>query len=178
MRAITDVNLAMIRPQMPDDILCAETVADSANLLQAHLRPHLDQARIDDGIDGRRQMAALGPAFGQPRHEIKVAREVEREGVAVKEIRHDDMVAVCGELVGDKLGVVKPVTEHVGDDEDALLARRVFRVREVGLDVADGLHLARRRAFVPDAGVAAGTGSVGGHGCGLFVGLDWMRFGF
>lgn len=177
MGTVADVNLAVVGPQMPDDVLGAEAVADGANLLQAHLRPHLDQAGVDDGVDGRGQMAALGPALGQPRHEIKVVRAVERDGVAVEEVGHDDVVAVGGELVRDELGVVEAVPDDIGDDEDALLARRVFRVREVGLDVADRLHLARRGAFVLDAGVAAGAGRVGGHGCGL-VGLDGIGLGW
>lgn len=51
----------------------------------------------------------------QPLHEVEVARAVEGDRVSIEEVGHHDEVAVGGELVGDELGVIKAVADHVGD---------------------------------------------------------------
>src|ERR1700722_16073644 len=65
MGAIAHVNLPLIGPQMPNDILRLEAVFNLPNLLTAQLRPHLDQTCIDNRIDRRWKMAALRPALRQ-----------------------------------------------------------------------------------------------------------------
>ena len=47
--------------------------------------------------------------------DVEVAGAVERDGVAVEQVGHEDEIAIRGELVGDELGVVEAVTDHVGD---------------------------------------------------------------
>jgi len=166
MRTIADINLPLVRSQMPYHILRPKAIPHRPNLLTPKFRPHLHQTGVNNRIDCRGQMAALRPALCQPVHQVKALGPVEGNRVAIKEVRHHDEVAVCGELVSDELDVVESVAHDIGDEEDGPFGRFIFRVCEVGLDVADGLHLASGRAFVLDAGVAAGSRRVGGHDCG------------
>jgi hypothetical protein len=51
----------------------------------------------------------------EPGHQIPTRGPIiERHGVAVEEVWHDDEVAIGGELVGDELGVDEAVAEYVG----------------------------------------------------------------
>ena len=165
MRTIADINFPLVWSQMPYHILRPKAIPYCPNLLTPELRPHLHQTGVNDGIDCRGQMAALRPALCQPGHQVKAFGWVKGNRVAIKEVRHHDEVAVCGELVGDELDVVESVANDIGDEEDGPFSRFIFRVGEVGFDVADGLHLTSGRAFVLDAGVAAGSGRVRGHDC-------------
>ena len=165
MCTIADINLPLVRSQMPYHILRPKAIPYRPNLLTSQLRPHLHQTGVNDGVDCRGQMAALRPTLCQLGHQVKAFGRVEGNRVAIKEIRHHDEVAVCGELVGDELDVVESVAYDIGDEEDGPFGRFIFRVGEVGLDVADRLHLTSGCAFVLDAGVAAGSGRVRGHDC-------------
>jgi hypothetical protein len=98
---------ALALGQETRNVLAAEAVADSTDLLRTLLL-HVCQGLLDDRVDGVRQVAlALGSALGQPLHDVKVssAELVELDGVTLEKIGHDDPVAVGGELVGDQLGV-------------------------------------------------------------------------
>ena len=53
-----------------------------------------------------------------PLHDVEVARAIERNGILVKEVGHHNKVAIGGKLVGDQLGVVEAVADHVGDAWD------------------------------------------------------------
>jgi hypothetical protein len=188
---------ALALGQETRNVLAAEAVADSANLLRALLL-HVCQSLLDDRVDSVRQVAlALGAALGQPLHDVKVssAELVELDGVALKKIGHDDPVAVGGELVGDQLGVDEGVAHDIGKDDDGVCGVLVLGVADVGGDwggmlvtgwlecrfrrkrtVFDGGELALGFTFVPDTDGAAFTGRVGGHCGGLWgfvVGVQW-----
>ena len=157
---------------MSDHVLGPEAVPHSAQLLDPHLGPHLDDARIHDRVDRRRQVRNLLLAIAalQPFLEIEIAGSVEGDGVSVEEVGHEDVVAILGELVGEELCVGEVVPDHVCDDEDAPFGGGLGGFGEVGLDLADFAHGAGRRAVVLDALVAAATWLVGCHGLrGLWV---------
>lgn len=58
---------------------------------------------------------ALAVLALHPFLDVEVARSVERDGIVVEQIGHEDEVAIGGELVGDQLGIVESVADHVGD---------------------------------------------------------------
>lgn len=116
---------------MPDHVLGAEAVSHATDALAAQLGAHLDERGVDDRVDRGRQVAgwALEPFL-----HVEPCGPVQGDGVAVEEVRHDDEVAVGGELVGDELGVDEGVADHVGKDEDGVLGGFGGGVGEVGLD--------------------------------------------
>ena len=116
MRRVPDIDLPLIRPEMPYHILPAKAVPDSTNLLAPQHSAHLDQTGVDDRVDRWRQVAALGPALGQPRHDVEVAGPVQQDGVPVEQVRDQHQVPVGGELVGQQLRVGELVADHVGDE--------------------------------------------------------------
>jgi hypothetical protein len=85
--------------------------------LASIFRPHLDQARVDDGINDGRQVCDLFLAVlaVHPFHNVKVAWSVEWDGVAMEQVGHHDKVAVGRELVGDELGIDEAVADDVGN---------------------------------------------------------------
>ena len=121
MRAVPDVDFLLVWEQVPDDVLGAEAVADGADLGEGVLRAHLDQAGVDDRVDGGREVGdSVGvESSAHPCLDVEVTWAVEWDRVAVEEVRHQDEVAVGGELVGDELRVDELVADHVGDQEDA-----------------------------------------------------------
>src|SRR5271154_4118337 len=127
MRTIADINLPLVRSQMPYHILRPKAIPHRPNLLTPKLRPHLHQTSVNNRIDCRGQMAALRPALCQPGHQVKALGLVEgnrvvieevRNRVAIEEVRHYDEVAVCSKLVSDKLDVIESVAHDIGDEED------------------------------------------------------------
>src|SRR5271168_668063 len=58
MRTIADINLPLVRSQMPYHILRPKAIPHSPNLLTPQLRPHLHQTGVNNRIDCRGQMAA------------------------------------------------------------------------------------------------------------------------
>jgi len=85
--------------------------------LASIFRPHLYQTRVDDRIDHGRQVCDLFLIILSlyPLHDVKVARSVEWDGVAMEQVGHHDKVAVGRELVGDELCVDEAVADDVGD---------------------------------------------------------------
>ena len=81
------------------------------------LCPHLDQARIDDGVHHRRQVRLfIWVVFSsQPFLDIEVAGSVERNRVLVEDVGHQDEIAIGSELIGDELCVVEAVADNVRD---------------------------------------------------------------
>lgn len=68
----------------------------------------------------------------QPGHDVEPGRRVELDGVTVKQVRRNDPVVICCELVGDELGVDEAVADHVGEKEDPFLRGAVRGVGDVG----------------------------------------------
>lgn len=52
---------------------------------------------------------------GQPFHDVKVARSVQRDGVLVEQVWGEDKVAIGGKLVGNQLGIVESVADDIGN---------------------------------------------------------------
>ena len=120
-RAVPGVDLLAVWQQVADDVLGAEAVSHCADLLAVVHSAHLDERRVDDGVDIRRQVGRFLRVVSalQPLLDVKVAWSVQWDRVATEHVRHYDEVAVGGELVGDQLGVDEFVPDHVGDEEDA-----------------------------------------------------------
>ena len=87
------------------------------NYLDAVLLSHLDDARIDDGIDVRRVVGALlGVVLAaKPLHDIESFRSVELDWIAIEKVRHHHEVAICSKLVSDQLDVDELVANDVRD---------------------------------------------------------------
>lgn len=115
--------------------LGAEAVADSTNVLDAHVADGLD-GLDDDGVNsllGVRVVAAA--AVRDPLAQLEALGAVERDGVAVEEVDDDGQVAALGKGVGHELAVL-PDANDVGQvqDADVLAGRLVGRRGDVGLD--------------------------------------------
>jgi len=165
-RRVSGVDLAGVRTQVSDYVFAAEAVAHGADFLASIFRPHLDQTRVDDRIDHGRQVCDLFLIILSlyPLHDVKVARSVEWDGVAMEQVGHHDKVAVGRELVGDELCVDEAVADDVGDNQDTLLCTLVLGVFGVDFKVAQRRDLAGGVAFVLDALVAAFSRWIGCHG--------------
>ena len=124
---VTDVNLA--RLQVAGDILGAEAVADSTDLLDAESLTHVLDGLLDDGVD------VGGLVVGQPGGQIGLAGLHGGDGdlVALEQVGDDSQVAIGGELVGEELGVGENA-EDVGQEEDGLVGALVLGVGDVGVD--------------------------------------------
>lgn len=89
-------------------------------------------------MDGKFMSRALllrtSVAASEPLHDIKIRRSVEGNGVARKQFGHHDEITIGGKLVGDELGVDELVADDIGDDQDSLFRRLVFRIGKVGLN--------------------------------------------
>lgn len=85
--------------------------------LDTVLLSQLDDAGINDGIDvGRVVSALLGVVLAsEPLHDVETLGSVELDWVSIEQIRHHHEVAVCGELVSNKLGIVELVADDVGN---------------------------------------------------------------
>jgi hypothetical protein len=102
-----DIDFAEIWSEMANDIFRSETVADGANFLQrvntgledespwiyfdSVFRSQLFNTSIDDGIDILRGMSfSMRVVFAiAPSHDIKVARTVQWDWIAIKELGND-----------------------------------------------------------------------------------------
>lgn len=122
--------------------LGTEAVADGANLLDAQVPESLD-ALDDDGVNGRGSVRVVATgALGDPFDKVKVALAVQRQRIAVEDVRQQHGVALGGIVVGQQLAVL-PDANDVGDEEDALaIADLVGRRRgQVGVDGAVDLDV-------------------------------------
>lgn len=119
--------------------LGTEAVPEGTDLGEALFLQVL-QARLHDGVDSLLgvRVVAVG-ALCEPLHDIRRWRVGEL--VAVEDIDDDGVIAVLGELVGHKLGVL-PDAEDVGDVEqgDAIVLLALW-LGHIGLVLAyfDGL---------------------------------------
>lgn len=125
--------------------LGAEAVADSANLLDAQVPESLD-ALHDNGVNSRGSVRVVATgALGDPFDKVKVALAVQRQRIAVENVRQQHGVALSSKVVGQQLAVL-PDANDVGDEENALaianlVGRRSGQVgvnRAVDLDVLAG----------------------------------------
>jgi len=163
---VAGVDFSRVGAQVPDDVFAAETVAYGADFFAIILRPHLNQARINDRINDRWCMRLLVRVVlsSQPLHDLKVTGTIEWDGILVEEVGHHHEVAVCCELVGDQLGVVEAVADNVGDEEDTIFGALIFRVLCVDLEVTKLGELAGGSSLMLDALIAAGSRWVRSHG--------------
>lgn len=127
MSGVTNVDLAGL--QVTDNVLSAEAVADSTNLLDAEGLTHVLDGLLDDGVH------VGGLVLGQPGGQVSLAGLHGFDGdlVALEQIREDGQVAIGGELVGEKLGVGEDA-EDVGQEKDSLVDALVLGVGDVGVD--------------------------------------------
>lgn len=122
--------------------LGAEAVADSANLRDAQVPESLD-ALDDNGVNGRGSVRVVATrALGDPFDKVKVALAVQRQRIAVEDVRQQHGVSLRGKVVGQQLAVL-PDANDVGDEENALaIAGLVGRRRgQVGVDGAVDLDV-------------------------------------
>lgn len=112
MRTVSSIELALIGPEVADDILGSEAVTDGADLSAAELRAHFDEGGVDDGVDGWGQVAG---GSVEPFHQVETFGPIQGYGISVVDVGHDDKVSVRCELVGDELGVDESVTNHIGE---------------------------------------------------------------
>ena len=113
--------------QLAHDVLPPEAVPDGTNPLGAD---RLAQV-LDKLLDQR--LRPVDAVVLDPAREVEVAGPVQRDGVAEEDVGHVGEVAVRGELVGDQLGVLEAVADHVGDDEDGDGGVGGRRAGDVGL---------------------------------------------
>ena len=106
---------------MSDHILRPKTIPDRPKFLAPVLRPQLDDGSVNDRVDPWRKMPG---GSVQPFLNVEVTWAIEWDGVSVEEIGHDDEVAIGGELIGDKLGVVEFVADDVGEAWEYLSKER------------------------------------------------------
>lgn len=91
-------------------------------MFQAYLRlvlgPQFDDTGVDDWIDVDWRMCNLllfGVCALNPLLDVEVARTIQGERVTVENIGHDHEIAISCELIGDQLGIVEVVADHIGD---------------------------------------------------------------
>lgn len=108
-----------------------KTISHRSNLLTSQLGLHFCQDRLDDGLDPRWQVTWWTL---QPGHEIKVCWTIQRDGISVEQIGHDDQVAISGQLVCDQLGIDEAMANDVGEEEDGASGGFVGWVDEVCFD--------------------------------------------
>ena len=133
-RGVSHIDLALFGTEVADHVLSTKAVSDCADFLFrtsvaarpwacAHLPylasvlgPHLDEARVDYRVDHWRQMSnlALAVVALHPFPNVEVSRTVEGDRVGVEQIRHEYEVAIGRKLVGDELGIVEAMANHVG----------------------------------------------------------------
>lgn len=171
MRHVANIQLALL--QIAAHILGTEAVTNTTNTLAAVLAPHVLQNGVDGGL------GLLNSVLAQPGHEVKICGLViQRDGITVEQVRHDDEVPAGSEQVRDELGIVELVADHISQDEDSILGGLVCRVGEVRRDwivntahcaysgvftVVNVLELALGLALVQGANSAAMRDSIGGH---------------
>lgn len=145
---VADIDLAVLKEA--GDVLGTEAVADATDALCAQLALELLDDRVDNGVE------LLGLVVLQPAGEVKALRDVDRNGVAVEEVGHNDEVAIGGVLIGDagdqllamgfrcwmmqlraaaalQLGVDELMAENVSEDHDSVFGALVLRVRDIGV---------------------------------------------
>lgn len=145
---VADVDLAVLKEA--GDVLGTEAVADATDALGAQLALELLNDRVDNGVE------LLGLVVLQPAGEVKALGNVDRNGVAVEEVGHNDEVAIGGVLIGDagdqllamglrcwvmqlraaaalQLGVDELMAENVSEDHDSVFGALVLRVRDIGV---------------------------------------------
>lgn len=99
--------------------LGTKAVPNSANLLDAQVPQSLD-ALDNNRVNSRRRVRVVATrALGNPLDEVKVALAVQRQRIAVEDVRHQHGVALGGEVVGQQLAVL-PDANDIGDEENAL----------------------------------------------------------
>lgn len=125
MCSVSDIDLARAGLEVAADVAAAKTVVNAADALDAELVAHLANNVFDDGLD------MLGQMVLEPVHDLEALGPIQRDGVSLEQVGHDDEVAMLGELVGQKLGVDELVADHVGEDQDGMLRQLVAGVREV-----------------------------------------------
>lgn len=90
MRKESNVNFALVRTQVTNDILGAEAVTCSTQLLDTVFCSQLHDRRINDRVNLRRQVSALAVLALDPGEDIKALWRVQEDRVAVKEVGHCD----------------------------------------------------------------------------------------
>jgi len=116
-------------------ILCAKAIPGRADPLDAVLFLERLEYLLDNGVNDLKRLV------GAPLVHVEVRRAVQRDGVPVEKIGHDDEVAVGGKLVGDELGVDKAAADDVGEDEDGVFGGFGRGVGEVGVDCTDAVSI-------------------------------------
>ena len=112
MSNIPDIDRPALLPsQLPNHILGSETISHGSDPLDA-----LSLDILDDFFDDRRD--SLDGMSLEPFLNIKGARSVQLENVAVEEVGHVSLVAVGSELVSDELGIEEGVADDVGQEKD------------------------------------------------------------
>lgn len=130
---VGDVNAAL---EVADGVLCAEAVAEGADLCRAVLLLESLDAGDDDGVDlgGCVRLLVVG-AIEDPVDDILSRCEL----VAVEDVGDDGGVAVGGELVGDQLRVRVDAPDVRDEDQAGAGVGLVGgRLGDVGLDGAVG----------------------------------------
>lgn len=87
---------------------------------------------LHDGVDLCGCVASRRSGACEPFHNIEVVGAVERDWIAFEEVGHNDEVAICGELIGNELGVDKFMADDIGEDENGGGCVFAFWVGEVG----------------------------------------------
>ena len=96
----------------------------------AYLASHslqLDDAGVDDRIDiGWKMGALLWVSLAvQPFHEVEITGSIERDWIAVEEVRHNCVIAIRSELIGVELSVVEAVADDICDTGEISVCREL-----------------------------------------------------
>jgi hypothetical protein len=51
----------------------------------------------------------------QPGHQIKASGAIQQHWIAVEQVRHDDKVAICRQLIRDQLGINETMADHISE---------------------------------------------------------------
>jgi stage III sporulation protein SpoIIIAA len=51
----------------------------------------------------------------QPGHQIEASRAIQQHRIAVKQVRHDDKVAICCQLIRNQLGINEPMADYISE---------------------------------------------------------------
>jgi hypothetical protein len=126
MRNEPQIQPARLR-QKPRHIFSAKTVPQAAN---PQLAAHILNRRRNDAVDFRRPMQR------KPVSQVQAGLLLlDRNGVAGKQVGHDDEVVICCERVCEKLVLKKGDAEYVGDVEEGFGGRvGAGRVGDVRVD--------------------------------------------